>query len=68
MIELSSCSKQGHLKQIAQERVQLGFEYPQGWKLQSLSGQPVPAFDHACSKKTFFLHLSGISCIPACAQ
>ncbi|KAK4827068.1 hypothetical protein QYF61_013709 [Mycteria americana] len=34
--------KQGQLDQTAQDHVQLGFEYLQGWRLYKLSGQPVP--------------------------
>ena len=43
--------KQGHLEPVAQDPVQSGFEYLQGRRLRSLSGQTVPAFDHSHSKK-----------------
>ena len=45
--------KQGQLQQVAQDYVQSGFEYLQGWRLHSLSGQPVPVFDHPFGKKVF---------------
>lgn len=28
-----TCSKQGEIEQVAQDRVQLGYEYLQGWSL-----------------------------------
>lgn len=33
-----SCWEKDQLKQIAQDRIQLGFDYLQGWSLHSLSG------------------------------
>jgi len=43
-----SCStpllKHGHLKQVAQDHVQMAFEYLQGWRFQSLCGQTVLMF------------------------
>jgi len=47
----SSCPtpllKQKHLQQIAQDDVQLAFEYLQGRKLHNLPGQPVPVLSHS---------------------
>jgi len=45
--------KQGQVDQVAQGHVPLGFEYLQGWRLHSLSVQPVSVFDHPHSKKDF---------------
>lgn len=41
-------AKAGHPQQVARDRVWLGFEHLQGWRVRSLPGQP---FDHAFSKK-----------------
>lgn len=38
--------KQGQPEQIAQDHVQLGFQYLQGRRLHSFSGKPVPALDY----------------------
>jgi len=38
--------KHGHLDQVAQDLVQVGFEYVQKKRLHNTSGQPVPAFCH----------------------
>ena len=38
--------RQGHLKQVAQDHVQVGFEYLQRRRLHNLSGQPVPVLHH----------------------
>uniref|UniRef100_A0A8B9Q4U4 Transmembrane protein 19 n=1 Tax=Apteryx owenii TaxID=8824 RepID=A0A8B9Q4U4_APTOW len=45
--------KQGHLEHVAQDPVQVGFEYLQGWRLHNLSGQPVPVLCHPHSKEVF---------------
>ena len=45
--------KQGHLEPVAQGHVQTDFEYLQGWRLCSLSGQPVPVLSHLHSEKVF---------------
>lgn len=63
IIKSYPCLKKGHLQQVAQDHIWLDFKYPQRWKLRSLSGQALPAFDHAHNKKQFFLQLIGISCI-----
>jgi len=39
---LASLPKQGYLEQVAQDLVQVGFEYLQRRRLHNLSGQPVP--------------------------
>lgn len=39
-------SEQGQLEQGAQGSAQSGFEYLQGWRLCSLSGQHLPVFNH----------------------
>jgi len=43
--------KQGLLLLATQEGVQTAFEYLQGWRLHSLSGQLVPVVGHPYSKK-----------------
>ena len=45
--------KQGHLEQVAQDCIQMAFQYLQGWRLHNLSGQPVPVLGHSPSKKVF---------------
>ena len=57
-----SCSptpmlKQGQLEQVAQDHVQLGFEYLHWWRLRSLSGQPMPVFYHPHRKKVFSVQM-----------
>lgn len=39
------------LQQVAQDRVQLGFEHLQEWRVLNISGQPFAVFDHPFSKK-----------------
>ena len=52
------CAKQGQLEQAAQDCFWLGFEYLQAQRPHSLSGQPVPVFDHPHCKKNHgvFVH------------
>jgi len=38
--------KQGHLEQVAQDRVQVGLEYLQRRRTHNLPGQPVPVLRH----------------------
>jgi len=45
--------KQGHLELAAQDRVQVGLEYLQWWRLHSLSGKSVPVLGHPHNKKVF---------------
>jgi len=45
--------KQGHLELLAQDHVQVASEYLQGWRLQRLSGQPVPVLGHPHNEKVF---------------
>ena len=45
--------KQDHLELVAQDSVQLGFEYLQGWRLHTLPGQAVPVLSHPHSKNRF---------------
>ena len=45
--------KQGQLQQVAQDHVQSGFEYLQGWRLHNLSGQPIPVSGHPHGKNVF---------------
>jgi len=45
--------KQGHLEPVAQDHLQMAFEYPQGWRLHRLSGQPVPGLGHPHSETVF---------------
>ena len=53
----SPCHRQGHqlphliLDQAAQGPIQPALEHLQGWGIHSLSGQPVPAPHHSCSKE-----------------
>lgn len=43
--------KQGHLKQVAWDSVQAGFESLQSKKLHNFSGQPIPVLCHPQSKE-----------------
>jgi len=45
--------KQGHLEPVARDHVQVAFEYLQGWRLHSLSLQPVPVLGHPHMDKVF---------------
>ena len=45
--------QEGHLKPVAQGRVQAAFEYLQGGRLHSLPGQPVLVHSHPHSKEVF---------------
>lgn len=45
------CSKEGHLEQVSQECAQLIFGYLQECRLINILEQPVPVFDHPCTKK-----------------
>jgi len=45
--------KQGHLELDAQGCVQTASEYLQGWRLLSLSGQPVLVLGHPQCEKVF---------------
>lgn len=45
VIQPSPCSEQCRLPQAADDHVQSGFEYLQGWRTHSFSGQPAPVFD-----------------------
>lgn len=45
--------KQGHLGPVAQDYVQMVFEYLQGRRLYNHSGQPVPVLSHPHSTKMF---------------
>lgn len=44
---------QGDLEQIAQNHIQVGFEYLHKWKFHNLSGQNALVFDHPHSRKLF---------------
>lgn len=50
---MNSIFKRGQLKQVTQDHVQSGFECLCGWRLHSLSEQPIPVFDHPQSNKVF---------------
>lgn len=43
--------KQGRLADVAQDHIQVGFEYFQRRRLHNLFGQPVPALCHPYSKE-----------------
>ena len=45
--------RQGHLDPVAQDCVQMAFEYLQGRSLCILLGQPIPALRHRCSQRVF---------------
>ena len=45
--------KKGYLKLVAQDHVQMSFEYLQGWRLRNLSGQAVQVLSHPHSEKMF---------------
>ena len=47
----NSLPKQGHPEQVAQDLVQVGFEYLQSRRLHNLPGQPVPVLRHPQSKE-----------------
>ena len=57
--------KQGHLDTVAQDHVQMGSEYLQGWRLHNISGQPIPVLCHLHSKKVFRRHLLCFSVCPS---
>lgn len=46
--------RQGQLKQITQDHIQSGYECLHGWRLNILSGQPVPVFELSHCKIVFF--------------
>jgi len=48
-----TAEEQGQTEQDAQDHIQLGFEYLQGWILHNLSGQSAPVFDFPYRKKIF---------------
>lgn len=48
------------LEQVVQDHVRSGFENLQGYRLDSLSEQPLQVFEHAHSSKVFFLCSDGI--------
>lgn len=50
------CSEQDQLQQVAQDSVQLGFEYAQGWRLHSFCGQPFPVSDHPENSGMKYIH------------
>lgn len=49
----SSCfpALQDHLEPSSQDHDWMAFEHVQGWRLQNLPGQPVPALGYPHSKK-----------------
>lgn len=51
----SPCLEQGQLEQVAEGRVWSGFEYLQGGRLPSPSGQTFPVPDHPHGGKGFFM-------------
>ena len=50
-------TKQGHLKQAAQDLGQVGFEYLQRSRLHNPSGQPVPVLCHPPSKEVLYVQM-----------
>lgn len=42
---LTFCLKDGQLEQVAQDHVRMASEYPQGWRVHSLSGQSDPVLN-----------------------
>lgn len=45
--------KQAHLEPVAQDHLQMAFEYLQRWRLRHISGQAVPVLSHPHSEKVF---------------
>jgi len=45
--------KQGYLELVVQVNVRTAFKYLQRWRLNTLSGQPVPVLRRPHSKKVF---------------
>lgn len=62
----ASLLQQGHLDQVAQDCVQMVFDYFSGGKLPNLSGEPVPVLHH--SEKSVSWHLYGTFCVSVCAS
>lgn len=56
-----SCSEQGHFKQVAEDHIQLGFEYLQGCRLQNFFYTPVTMFHHLM-KDIFFIYNLNFQC------
>lgn len=52
-------------EQVTHEHIQMAFEYLQGRRLHSCSGQPIPVFNHPHS---FFLHSEKIPRVSVCAH
>lgn len=42
--------KLGYLELVAQDHIQMAFEYPQWWRVHNISGQPVPMIDQSPSQ------------------
>lgn len=47
--------QQDHLEPISLAHIHMTFEYPQGWRLHNLPGQPVSIIGHQHSKKVFLM-------------
>lgn len=61
------CSKQVQLEEVSQGHVPLSFEFVQGWRTHSVSGQHVPVLSHPLCD-TFSLYLMKISLAAACVR
>ena len=51
IIQSTFCFRYSHLEHIAQDHIQVGFEYLQKRRLHNLSGQLVPVLCHPDSKE-----------------
>lgn len=55
LVQPHCTSREGHLETVAQNRVQVAFDYLQERRLYNLSGQPVPMLGHPPSKVCFLM-------------
>ena len=58
--------EQDHPEQVAQDRIQAGFEYLQRRRLHNLSEQPVPVLGHPQSEEFFFRFRWNFLCSSLC--
>lgn len=61
-----SWSKQGRPEMVAQDHVQMAFDYLQAWTLHNLCGQPVPVLRHPHSKNCFLTFRGKLLCFSLC--
>jgi len=58
--------KQGHLKQVAEDLIQVGFEYLQRRRIHNPFGQPVAMLCHPQRKKFFLMFRWNFLCFSLC--